>query len=81
VLRAGDAATEILDYADERDIDLIAMATHGRSGLRRWLLGSVANKVLRTTDVPVLLSRAWLPSREPGRASEVQPARVESMSR
>jgi nucleotide-binding universal stress UspA family protein len=80
VFRAGDAATEILDYADERDIDLIAMATHGRSGLRRWLLGSVANKVLRTTDVPVLLSRAWSPSREPGRATEVQPARDESTS-
>lgn len=61
VLRTGDAATEILDCADERNIDLIAMSTHGRSGLGRWLLGSVANKVLRSTDVPVLLSRAWSP--------------------
>ena len=58
-----------------------AMATHGRSGLRRWLLGSVTNKVLRTTDVPVLVSRAWSLSRESGGTAEVQPARAESTSR
>jgi nucleotide-binding universal stress UspA family protein len=80
VLRTGDAATEILDYADERGFDLIAMATHGRSGLRCWLLGSVANKVLRTTDIPVLSSRAWSPSGESGKATEVQSGRVESTS-
>jgi nucleotide-binding universal stress UspA family protein len=59
VIRTGDAATEILDYAAERAVDLIAMTTHGRSGLRRWLLGSVTNKVLRGASLPVLLSRAW----------------------
>lgn len=58
-IRTGDAATEILDYADERGVDLIVMRTHGDSGLRRWLLGSVAEKVLRGADIPVLMYRAW----------------------
>jgi nucleotide-binding universal stress UspA family protein len=40
------AAESILDYADQREIQLIAMATHGRSGLRRWIYGSVTEKVL-----------------------------------
>ncbi len=59
VLRMGDAALEILDYADERSIDLIAMATHGWTGLKRWLLGSVAEKVLRASNIPVLMIRGW----------------------
>ncbi|MBI3966941.1 MAG: universal stress protein, partial [Chloroflexi bacterium] len=37
------------------DFDLIAMATHGRTGVARWLFGSVADQVVRTTDEPVLL--------------------------
>jgi nucleotide-binding universal stress UspA family protein len=81
VLRTGDAATDIIEYAEARDIDLIAMATHGRSGLRRWLLGSVANKVVRATDVPVLLSRAWSPAREAKSATEGAPARVDATRR
>lgn len=51
-------ATAILHYADRHPIDLIALATHGRSGLKRALLGSVADKVLRGAHVPVLLVRA-----------------------
>jgi nucleotide-binding universal stress UspA family protein len=47
----------ILDYADENDIDLIVMGTHGRTGIERYLLGSVAEKVVRTSDVPVLTAR------------------------
>jgi len=47
----------ILTLAEETDADLIAMATHGRSGLRRMVLGSVGDKVLRGADVPVLLKR------------------------
>src|SRR5262245_5757837 len=42
----GDAATEILRCAQQDAIDLIALATHGRSGLQRWFYGSVAEKVL-----------------------------------
>ncbi len=54
----GDAAEEIVDYADKARINLIIMSTQGRSGVRRWALGNVANKVLRATGKPVLLIRA-----------------------
>jgi nucleotide-binding universal stress UspA family protein len=50
-------AVAILDEARRQDVDLIAMATHGRSGLARLLLGSVADKVLRGARVPVLMAR------------------------
>ncbi|MFC7173531.1 universal stress protein [Haloplanus litoreus] len=48
----------ILDVADRHDADLIAMGTHGRTGLDRVLLGSVTERVVRTSDVPVLTARA-----------------------
>lgn len=51
------AAELILEAGAENDV-LVAMATHGRSGLNRWLLGSVAEKVLRATTAPLLLVRA-----------------------
>ena len=57
-LAVGYPAEEILRYADENDIDLILMATHGRSGIKRWALGSVADKVVRATKRPVMLIRA-----------------------
>ncbi len=47
----------ILEYADDTGIDLIVMGTHGRSGLDRYLLGSVTERVVRTADVPVLTVR------------------------
>jgi nucleotide-binding universal stress UspA family protein len=56
--RNGDPYTQILDYADETGSDLIVMGTHGRSGLDRYLLGSVTEKVVRTADAPVLTVRA-----------------------
>jgi nucleotide-binding universal stress UspA family protein len=60
-LAVGYPAEEILRYADENDIDLILMATHGRSGIRRWVMGSVADKVLQASQVPVWLVRAGIP--------------------
>lgn len=45
----------IADYAADNDIDLIVMGSHGRSGIRRALLGSVTERVLRSTRVPVLV--------------------------
>jgi len=54
----GNPAEEIVDYADRENIDVIVMATHGRSGIGRWALGSVADKVLRATERPVVLIRA-----------------------
>ena len=53
----GRAPEEILRYAREKGIDLMVMSTHGRTGLRRWVLGSVADEVLRQSTVPVLLVR------------------------
>ena len=57
----GHPAEEILRYADEKEVDLILMATHGRSGIKRWALGSVADKVLRSSTIPVWLVRAGAP--------------------
>jgi nucleotide-binding universal stress UspA family protein len=56
-VRRGDPVTEILGGAREAGADLIAMTTHGRSGLGRLLFGSVAEAVLRQTEVPVFLMR------------------------
>lgn len=53
----GHAAEEIVAAAAIQGADLIIMATHGHSGLRRWALGSTADKVLRTADVPLILVR------------------------
>ena len=54
----GKAAEEIVKAADEFKVDLIAMSTHGRSGLSRLTFGSITDKVLRTAGVPVLVVRA-----------------------
>jgi nucleotide-binding universal stress UspA family protein len=56
-LRIGTLADEIVRYADARDIDLIVMGTHGRSGVAHMLLGSVAEKVVRGARCPVLTIR------------------------
>ncbi len=55
VITTGKAAEAIVDYADKENIDLIIMATHGRSGLSRWSHGSVADKVLHNSKIPVWL--------------------------
>ncbi|MBK9942924.1 MAG: universal stress protein [Kouleothrix sp.] len=57
VLREGDVASAIVNAADSEQIDVIAMATHGRSGLQRVVYGSVAEQVLRSSTKPVLLVR------------------------
>lgn len=54
----GTIAESIIDYADTNDIDLIAMCTHGRTGIARWALGSIADRVLRAGNKPLLLVRA-----------------------
>jgi nucleotide-binding universal stress UspA family protein len=51
-------AVEIIDFAKETGVDLIIMNTHGRSGLTRWVLGSVALKLLTRAETPILLLRA-----------------------
>ncbi len=54
----GTPAETILEYAKTKKIDLILMSTHGRGGLSRWVFGSVAARVLRAAEVPVLLIRS-----------------------
>jgi nucleotide-binding universal stress UspA family protein len=53
----GDPATRILHVATTANVDLIAMTTHGRSGFIRWALGSVAERIIRETQLPVFLVR------------------------
>ncbi len=48
-------ADAILDVATSHDVDLIVVASHGRSGMTRWMLGSVAEKIARNAEVPVLI--------------------------
>ena len=55
-VRYGDPAEEILTHAEKYGT-IIVMTTHGRSGLTRWAMGSVADKVIRTSSKPVLLIR------------------------
>ena len=56
-VRLGQPAEEIISYAGENNCELIVMSTHGRSGIGRWVYGSVADKVLRGSATPVLLVR------------------------
>ncbi len=56
VLGAVDAAEQILEHARAHAVDLVAMSTHGRSGLQRWVRGSVAERVLREAATPLYLA-------------------------
>lgn len=51
------AAEAILDYAENHKVDLITIATHGRSGIGRWVFGSVTQKVVQAAPVPILVVR------------------------
>jgi len=73
VLLAGEPNREIIDYARKENVNLIGMVTHGQSGVKRWVLGSTADKVIRETSKPVLLIRAGVPSvmRERGMSNKL----------
>lgn len=58
IILQGNEADEIVKCADDEDVDLIVISTHGRTGLKRMLLGSVAEKVMRHTLHPVLMIRS-----------------------
>lgn len=62
LLVEGDPATAILQVAQEQECDLIVMGTHGRTGLGRLLMGSVAEKVLREATCPVLTVKTPFPA-------------------
>jgi nucleotide-binding universal stress UspA family protein len=54
-VRIGNIPEEIVRYAEEKEIDLLIMGTHGRTGLDRAVFGSVAERVVRSSKIPVLL--------------------------
>lgn len=54
----GPVADKLVDYVDANEIDLVLIATHGRSGISRWVRGSIADRVLRSARAPVLMVRA-----------------------
>ena len=58
VVLVGKVADSLVDYVDANEIDLVLIATHGRSGISRWVRGSIADRVLRAARVPVLMVRA-----------------------
>lgn len=63
----GAPQREIVRYAEEEDCDLVVMGTHGRGGIDRLLLGSVAEKVVRASNVPVMTVRVG--TEEPGQVA------------
>ena len=71
VLAYGNEAEEIIEFADKNKIDLLIISTHGYSGIKRWLYGSVTQKVLSGTSVPVLLVKS--------RAAEVSNVVIEKI--
>jgi nucleotide-binding universal stress UspA family protein len=56
-VKSVNAAEEIINFADKTRVDMVAMSTHGRSGVGRWVLGSVADRVLHEGNTPLLLVR------------------------
>lgn len=55
---SGRAADSLVEYAEANAVELILIATHGRSGVSRWVRGSIADRVLRASRIPVLMVRA-----------------------
>ena len=60
-VRIGQPYKEIIDYANQEEIDLIVIATHGRTGLNHLMMGSVAEKVMRLSPAPVLTVKPHRP--------------------
>ncbi|TVQ97466.1 MAG: universal stress protein [Desulfovibrionales bacterium] len=64
---SGYAAEEIVKCADEENVDMVVMGTHGRKGIDRILFGSVAEKVVKSANCPVLTLRPFCPVDFPGK--------------
>lgn len=58
-VKVGNAAPDIVEFVDDKEVDLVAMSTHGRTGLDRFLLGSVAEKIVRHVRCPVLTMKSF----------------------
>ena len=61
----GEPAASIIDFAGKNDVSLIAISTHGRTGVSQWLLGSIASKVVQRSHIPVFLIRSSQPAKTP----------------
>jgi nucleotide-binding universal stress UspA family protein len=70
VIENGDPATVIVDTAVAQKVDAIAMSTHGRSGISRWLFGSITSKVLSAAPCPVFV----IPSKQRAKTAEMEHA-------
>jgi len=70
----GIVVNSILEFADSKGIDLIVMATHGRSGLGRWVFGSVAERIVHAANVPVFLVRAKAITKKEKKATQEKAA-------
>lgn len=57
-INVGDVAREIINFAEETSASLIAISSHGRSGIAKWVFGSIAHKVVQASNTPILLVRA-----------------------
>ncbi len=55
---AGDVGQEIIKFAEEKGVNLIAISSHGHSGIEKWVFGSIANKVVQGSKAPVLVAKA-----------------------
>jgi nucleotide-binding universal stress UspA family protein len=58
VVLRGNAADVLADFANKNEADIIVIATHGRSGVSKWVWGGVADRILRSSCVPILMVRA-----------------------
>jgi nucleotide-binding universal stress UspA family protein len=58
VVLPGNAADVLAEYANKNEADIIVIATHGRSGISKWVWGGVADRILRSSCVPILMVRA-----------------------
>ena len=77
IVMGKSAAEAILTAVDELEADTIVMSTHGRSGLMRWVFGSVADKVLRHADVPIMLVRVPTEEKTPHETPAGKTGKVE----
>lgn len=57
ILRTGDPAQEIIRLSTEENVNVVAMSSHGKSGIMRWVMGSVSSKILQAGEAPLLLVR------------------------
>lgn len=73
----GQPSRKILEYARENDCDLVVMGTHGRGGLDRLLLGSVAERVVRSSKIPVLTVRVGVDDSSSSDRTDIQPFSVD----